>query len=202
MDAFAAAVHKVATENTEWHEWLAANGMTNDYGVGPGVDGHVDVAGDDRDGVLTGFGGDPLELDAGGLLSHNSTNDGYAYQFTAPSAIIAAAQGNFDFDLMSELIPVSGLVMAEGMLFAPWPGKGSSELVSFGIPHSLYFDLALPEKGSCQLSPKQVVPVTVPAGSGGGAAGRRTGRCPGSPRDHIIDVQDPLETCRIRYYDL
>lgn len=50
--------------------------------------------------------------------SHNSTNDGYAYQFTAPSAIIAAAQGNFDFDLMSELIPVSGLVMAEGMLFA------------------------------------------------------------------------------------
>jgi len=50
--------------------------------------------------------------------SHNSTNDGYAFQFTAPSAIIASAQGNFDFDLMSELIPVSGLVMAEGMLFA------------------------------------------------------------------------------------
>ena len=31
VDAFAAAVHKVATENTEWHEWLSANGMTNDY---------------------------------------------------------------------------------------------------------------------------------------------------------------------------
>ena len=26
--------------------------------------------------------------------SHNSTNDGYAYQFTAPSAIIAAAQAD------------------------------------------------------------------------------------------------------------
>ena len=65
--------------------------------------------------------------------SHNSTNDGYAYQFTAPSAIIAAAQGNFDFDLMSELIPVSGLVMAEGMLFAnpKVPFKTAQEMIDY-----------------------------------------------------------------------
>ncbi len=50
--------------------------------------------------------------------SNNSKNDGYAFQFTAPSSIIADAQGNFSFPLMEEIIPVSGLVMAEGMLFA------------------------------------------------------------------------------------
>lgn len=69
--------------------------------------------------------------------SHNSTNDGYAYQFTAPSAIIAAAQGNFDFDLMSDLIPVSGLVMAEGMLFTNknTPFKTAQEMIDYAKAH-------------------------------------------------------------------
>ena len=49
---------------------------------------------------------------------HNSVNDGYAFQFTAPSAILADAQGLCDFDLMAELIPVSGLVQAEGIIFS------------------------------------------------------------------------------------
>ncbi|NLJ64176.1 MAG: tripartite tricarboxylate transporter substrate binding protein [Christensenellaceae bacterium] len=62
---------------------------------------------------------------SGYTWSYNSTNDGYAYQFTAPTAIISDAQGLFEgFKLMDVLIPVSGLVMAEGMLFsrkgAPW----------------------------------------------------------------------------------
>ncbi|HSK69598.1 MAG TPA: tripartite tricarboxylate transporter substrate binding protein [Candidatus Limnocylindria bacterium] len=57
--------------------------------------------------------------------SYNSTNDGFAFQFTAPTAVISDAQGLFEgFKLMDVLIPVSGLVMAEGMLFsrknAPW----------------------------------------------------------------------------------
>lgn len=62
---------------------------------------------------------------AGFTWSYNSTNDGFAFQFTAPTAIISDAQGLFEgFKLMDVLIPVSGLVMAEGMLFsrkgAPW----------------------------------------------------------------------------------
>lgn len=55
---------------------------------------------------------------AGYTWSHNSVNDGYAFQFTAPSAILADAQGVCSFDLMSELIPVSGLTSADGLLFA------------------------------------------------------------------------------------
>lgn len=62
---------------------------------------------------------------AGYTWSFNSTNDGYAFQLTAPTAIISDAQNLFEgFKLMDVLIPVSGLVMAEGMLFsrqnAPW----------------------------------------------------------------------------------
>lgn len=62
-----------------------------------------------RDGAsgITGF-----------TWSHNQPADGFKYQFTAPSAIIADAQGQCSFDLMEELVPVSGLVMAEGMFFA------------------------------------------------------------------------------------
>ncbi|HHY53339.1 MAG TPA: tripartite tricarboxylate transporter substrate binding protein [Clostridiales bacterium] len=65
--------------------------------------------------------------------SYNSTNDGYAFQFTAPSAIISAAQGNFNFDFMNELIPVSGLVMAEGMFFAgpKAPFKNAEEMIAY-----------------------------------------------------------------------
>lgn len=56
---------------------------------------------------------------AGYTWSYNSSNDGYAFQFTAPTAIISDAQGLFEgFKLMDVLIPVSGLVMAEGMLFS------------------------------------------------------------------------------------
>ncbi len=65
--------------------------------------------------------------------SHNSTNDGYAFQFTAPSSIISAAQGNFNFDFMSDLVPVSGLVMAEGMFFAgpKAPFKNVDEMITY-----------------------------------------------------------------------
>lgn len=65
--------------------------------------------------------------------SHNQPADGYKYQFTAPSAIIAAAQGQCDFDLMGEIIPVSGLVMAEGMFFASpkAPFKDVNEMIDY-----------------------------------------------------------------------
>ena len=57
--------------------------------------------------------------------SYNATNNGYAFQFTAPSAIISDAQGLFTgFKLIDIIKPVSGLVNAEGMIFsrlkAPW----------------------------------------------------------------------------------
>jgi len=55
---------------------------------------------------------------AGYTWSHNSVNDGYAFQFTAPSAILADAQGVTNFDLMAELIPVSGLTSADGLFFS------------------------------------------------------------------------------------
>lgn len=75
---------------------------------------------------------------SGYTWSYNSTNDGYAYQFTAPTAIISAAQGLFTgFDLMEELIPVSGLVNAEGMLFsrtdAPWTNV--EEMIAYAKEH-------------------------------------------------------------------
>lgn len=65
--------------------------------------------------------------------SHNQPADGYKYQFTAPSAIIAAAQGQCEFDLMSEIVPVSGLVMAEGMFFASpkAPFKDVNEMIDY-----------------------------------------------------------------------
>ncbi len=65
--------------------------------------------------------------------AHNGKNDGYAFQFTAPSAIIAAAQGNYTFDLMAEIKPVSGLVMAEGMIFAnkDLPYKTAEEMIEY-----------------------------------------------------------------------
>lgn len=51
--------------------------------------------------------------------SYNSSNEGYSFQFTAPTAIISDAQDLFQgFKLKDVLIPVSGLVMAEGMLFS------------------------------------------------------------------------------------
>ena len=65
--------------------------------------------------------------------SHNQPADGYKYQFTAPSAIIAAAQGQCDFDLLNEIVPVSGLVMAEGMFFASpkVPFKDVNEMIDY-----------------------------------------------------------------------
>ncbi len=69
--------------------------------------------------------------------SHNSTNDGYAFQFTAPSAIIAAAQGTCPFDFMTDVVPVSGLVMAEGMLSANpnVPYKTAEEMIAYAKEH-------------------------------------------------------------------
>lgn len=69
--------------------------------------------------------------------SHNSTNDGYAFQFTAPSAILADAQGLCDFELMDELIPVSGLVSAEGIIFGgkKAPFQTAEEMVEYCKAH-------------------------------------------------------------------
>ena len=71
--------------------------------------------------------------------SYNSTNDGFAFQFTAPTAIISDAQGLFSgFKLMDVLKPVSGLVMAEGMFFgrtdAPW-GNDVNAMIAYAKEH-------------------------------------------------------------------
>ena len=71
--------------------------------------------------------------------SYNSTNDGFAYQFTAPTAIISDGQGLFSgFKLMDVLKPVSGLVMAEGMFFsrtdAPW-GNDVNAMIEYAKEH-------------------------------------------------------------------
>lgn len=69
--------------------------------------------------------------------SHNSTNDGYAFQFTAPSSILADAQGLCDFSLMDELIPVSGLTSAEGIFFSSKkaPFTTAEEMVEYCKAH-------------------------------------------------------------------
>lgn len=74
---------------------------------------------------------------AGYTWSHNSVNDGYAFQFTAPSAILADAQGVCSFDLMSELIPVSGLTSADGLLFASKvaPFTTVEEMIDYAKAH-------------------------------------------------------------------
>ena len=76
---------------------------------------------------------------SGYTWSYNSTNDGFAFQFTAPTAIISDAQGlSTGFKLMDVLKPVSGLVMAEGMFFgrtdAPW-GNDVNELIKYAKEH-------------------------------------------------------------------
>lgn len=74
---------------------------------------------------------------AGYTWSNNSVNDGYAFQFTAPSAILADAQGVCNFDLMAELIPVSGLTSADGMFFASTvaPFKTVEEFIEYAKAH-------------------------------------------------------------------
>lgn len=74
---------------------------------------------------------------AGYTWSHNSVNDGYAFQFTAPSAILGDAQGVCNFDLMAELIPVSGLTSADGMFFASKkaPFTTVQEMVEYAKAH-------------------------------------------------------------------
>lgn len=69
--------------------------------------------------------------------SHNSANDGYAFQFTAPSSILADAQGLCDFDLMAELIPVSGLTSAEGIFFGSKkaPFTNAEEMIEYCKAH-------------------------------------------------------------------
>ncbi|MEG1932406.1 MAG: tripartite tricarboxylate transporter substrate-binding protein, partial [Pygmaiobacter sp.] len=69
--------------------------------------------------------------------SHNSTNDGYAFQFTAPSAILADAQGLCDFDLMAEMMPVSGLTSAEGIFFGSKkaPFATAEEMIEYCKAH-------------------------------------------------------------------
>lgn len=72
---------------------------------------------------------------AGYTWSYNSVNDGYAFQLTAPSAIIADAQGKSEFDLMAELLPVSGLLRGDGMFFASTkaPFKTAEEMVEYAL---------------------------------------------------------------------
>ena len=76
---------------------------------------------------------------SGYTWSYNSTNDGFAYQFTAPTAITSDGQGLFSgFKLMDVLKPVSGLVMAEGMFFsrtdAPW-GNDVNAMIEYAKAH-------------------------------------------------------------------
>lgn len=74
---------------------------------------------------------------AGYTWSNNSVNDGYAFQFTAPSAILGDAQGVCNFDLMAELIPVSGLTSADGMFFASKvaPFTTVEEMIEYAKAH-------------------------------------------------------------------
>lgn len=74
----------------------------------------------------------------GFVWAKNQTNNGFAFQFTAPSAMLSDAQGLFPgFKLRDILHPVSGLVQAEGILFgregAPW--NDINELIAYAKDH-------------------------------------------------------------------
>lgn len=70
--------------------------------------------------------------------AHSAENEGYMFQFTAPTSFLVDAAGMFEgFVLRDEIIPVSGLVLAEGVLFsrpdAPW--GGAEELIAYMKEH-------------------------------------------------------------------
>ncbi|MDC7230112.1 MAG: tripartite tricarboxylate transporter substrate-binding protein [Sphaerochaetaceae bacterium] len=70
--------------------------------------------------------------------SHNSKSDGFQFQASAPSSIIADGIGLYKgFKLMDVLIPVSGLTNAEGIVFskknAPW--TNAREMIAYAKEH-------------------------------------------------------------------
>ena len=70
----------------------------------------------------------------GYTYSFNETpRDGFHYQFTAPTAIFSMAAGKFDIPVWDELVPVSGCVQAEGMIFCnpKCPFKTVQELIDY-----------------------------------------------------------------------
>lgn len=70
----------------------------------------------------------------GYTYSFNETpRDGFHYQFTAPTAIFSMAAGKFDIPVWDELVPVSGCVQAEGLIFANpnCPFKTVQELIDY-----------------------------------------------------------------------
>lgn len=70
--------------------------------------------------------------------AHTAENEGYMFQFTAPTSFLVDAAGMFEgFTLRDEIVPVSGLVLAEGVLFsrpnAPW--NTAEELIAYMKAH-------------------------------------------------------------------
>ena len=69
---------------------------------------------------------------------YSAENEGYLYQLTAPTSFLVDAAGMFQgFTLRDEIIPVSGLVQAEGIFFsrtdAPW--HSAKELIEYMKEH-------------------------------------------------------------------
>ena len=69
---------------------------------------------------------------------YSAENEGYLYQLTAPTSFLVDAAGMFQgFKLRDEIIPVSGLVQAEGVFFsrtdAPW--SNAQELIDYMKAH-------------------------------------------------------------------
>lgn len=69
---------------------------------------------------------------------YKAANEGYMFQFTAPTSFLVDASGMFSgFSLREEIVPVSGLVQAEGIFFsrpdAPW--NTAEELISYMKEH-------------------------------------------------------------------
>lgn len=70
--------------------------------------------------------------------AHSAENEGYMFQFTAPTSFLLDAAGMFEgFTLRDEIVPVSGLVLAEGVFFsrpdAPW--DTAEELIAYMKEH-------------------------------------------------------------------
>jgi len=70
--------------------------------------------------------------------AHSAENEGYMFQFTAPTTFLLDAAGMFEgFQVKDEVIPVSGLVLAEGIFFsrtnAPW--NTPEELIAYMKDH-------------------------------------------------------------------
>ena len=69
---------------------------------------------------------------------YSAENEGFLFQFTSPTSFLVDAAGMFEgFTLRDEIVPVSGLVLSEGIFFsrpdAPW--NDARELISYMKEH-------------------------------------------------------------------